>query len=89
LNDFILQILLLIFYMNEFQNYGKILILLGVFIIVVGLLVFFFDRIPFLGKLPGDIIIRRKNFTIYIPLATMLLMSILLSLLLFFISRKK
>jgi len=89
LNDFILQILLLIFYMNEFQNFGKILILLGVFIIVVGLLVFFFDRIPFLGKLPGDIIIRRKNFTIYIPLATMLLMSILLSLLLFFISRKK
>ena len=89
MNDFILQILLLIFYMNEFQNFGKILILLGVFIIVVGLLVFFFDRIPFLGKLPGDIIIRRKNFTIYIPLATMLLMSILLSLLLFFISRKK
>ncbi|MGB9696956.1 MAG: DUF2905 family protein [Ignavibacteria bacterium] len=75
--------------MNEFQNFGKVIILLGAIIIIVGVIILFFDRIPFLGKLPGDIIIRRKNFTIYIPLATMLLLSALLSLLLFFISRKK
>jgi len=60
---------------------GKLLILLGVFIILIGLLLFLGEKIPWLGRLPGDIIIRKKNFTFYLPLATSILISIILTLL--------
>jgi hypothetical protein len=42
---------------------GKLLILLGVFIILIGIFLLIGDRIPWLGKLPGDIIIKKKNLT--------------------------
>lgn len=51
--------------------------------VAVGILVYFADKIPFVGKLPGDIFIKRKNLTIYIPLATSILLSILLSVILY------
>jgi uncharacterized membrane protein YkgB len=60
---------------------GKLLILLGVFIILIGIFLLIGDRIPWLGKLPGDFIIRKKNFTFYFPLATSILISIILTLL--------
>ena len=60
---------------------GKALILLGVLIIFAGLLLLIGEKIPWIGKLPGDIIIRKKNFTFYFPLATSILISILLTLL--------
>jgi hypothetical protein len=60
---------------------GKLLILLGVLIIVIGLLLVVGEKIPWIGKLPGDIIIRKKNFTFYFPLATSILISIILTLL--------
>lgn len=60
---------------------GKLLVLLGVFIILVGLLLMAGDKIPWIGKLPGDIIIRKKNFTLYFPLTTSILISIILTLL--------
>jgi hypothetical protein len=60
---------------------GKLLILLGVLIIVIGLLLLVGEKIPWIGKLPGDIIIRKKNFTFYFPLATSILISIILTLL--------
>jgi len=60
---------------------GKMLILLGVVIIVVGLLLLVGEKIPWIGRLPGDIIIRKKNFTFYFPLATSILISIILTLL--------
>jgi hypothetical protein len=60
---------------------GKLLILLGVLIIVIGLLLVVGEKIPWIGKLPGDIIIRKKNFTFYFPLATSILISIVLTLL--------
>jgi uncharacterized membrane protein YidH (DUF202 family) len=60
---------------------GKMLILLGVFIILVGLLLLIGGKIPWIGRLPGDIIIRKKNFTFYFPLATSILISIILTLL--------
>ena len=59
---------------------GKILIIAGAAIIVIGVALLFFDKIPFLGKLPGDIVVRKKNFTLYAPLATSLLLSLLLTL---------
>ena len=59
---------------------GKILISLGLAIVLAGALLLIFGKIPFLGKLPGDIYISRKNFTFYFPLATTLLLSLALSL---------
>jgi hypothetical protein len=60
---------------------GKILILLGVFIILIGVLLLVGEKIPWIGKLPGDIIIRKKNFTFYFPIVTSILISIILTLL--------
>ena len=60
---------------------GKMLILLGVFIILIGVLLLVGEKIPWIGRLPGDIIIRKKNFTFYFPIVTSILISILLTLL--------
>jgi len=57
------------------------LILLGVFIILIGLLLLIGEKIPWVGRLPGDIIIRKKNFTFYFPVVTSILISIILTLL--------
>ena len=60
---------------------GKMLILLGVFIILIGVLLVIGEKIPWVGRLPGDIIIRKKNFTFYFPIVTSILISIILTLL--------
>jgi hypothetical protein len=67
---------------------GRMLVLLGIVVVAIGLVMIFADRIPFLGKLPGDIVIRRKNFTFYFPVVTMLVVSILLTILFSVIGRK-
>lgn len=59
--------------------WGKILILLGSVLIVVGVALAFAPKIPFVGKLPGDIHIKRDNFELYIPLATCILLSLVFS----------
>lgn len=69
------------------QQLGKTLIVVGGLILLVGLLLYFFDRIPLFGKLPGDIVVKKKNFTFYFPLATSIIISIVLSLLFYLISR--
>ena len=66
---------------------GKMLILFGVLLAVVGVVLQFAGRVPWLGRLPGDILIRRDNFTLYIPLATCLVVSVVLSLLLYLLRR--
>jgi uncharacterized membrane protein YkgB len=66
---------------------GKMLILLGILIIVIGLLLLIGEKIPWIGKLPGDIIIKKEKFTFYFPLTTCILISILLTFL-FWIFRK-
>jgi hypothetical protein len=68
---------------------GKGLIILGVVIAAVGFLLLFANKIPFLGRLPGDILIRRENFTLYLPLATSIILSILVSLILYLIKRSR
>ena len=60
---------------------GKMLILLGVFIVLIGVLLVIGEKIPWIGRLPGDIIIRKKNFTFYFPIVTSILISIILTLL--------
>ncbi|RMD92455.1 MAG: DUF2905 domain-containing protein [Calditrichaeota bacterium] len=74
--------------MLDLDPLGKILIVLGLFLLLLGLFFIFIKQIPFLGKLPGDIIIQRKNFTFYFPLTTSILISILLSLIFYFLGKK-
>ena len=61
---------------------GKLLIIVGGFVVVIGLFLTFGLRVPFLGKLPGDISIDRGNVHFYFPIATGLLLSVVLTLLL-------
>lgn len=72
----------------EIGSIGKALIFFGIVLIGVGVLLTFTHKIPFLGKLPGDIFIQRKNFTFYFPLATSILISIILSLIFWLWSRR-
>lgn len=65
--------------MNEI---GRLLLIFGVILVAVGLVFMFADKIPFMGRLPGDFLIRKKNFTLYLPLATCILLSILLTVIL-------
>ena len=74
---------------DTFQNLGKLLIVLGSIMVVVGVVLFFFNKIPYLGKLPGDILIQKKNVTFYFPIVTSIVLSILLSLVFYFINRFK
>jgi hypothetical protein len=67
--------------MFGFGALGKMLVLLGVFIILMGLLLMAGDKIPWLGRLPGDILIKKEKFTFYFPLTTSIIISIILTLL--------
>lgn len=67
---------------------ARLLILFGVISVVFGLILLAGQRIPFLGRLPGDFLFQKGRTTIYIPLATSLLLSLLLTILLNFIVRR-
>ena len=67
---------------------GRALIVLGVVITVIGVVLVFFDRVPWLGRLPGDIHVQRGNWTFYFPLGTSILLSIVLTLVLWLIGRR-
>ena len=66
--------------MPGFEGLGKILIIVGVVILVMGLIIAFGGRIPLLGKLPGDILISKDGFTFYFPIVTFLILSLVLTL---------
>jgi hypothetical protein len=74
--------------MNGFNEMGKFLILIGVLLVALGLLINFFPKIPYLGKLPGDIHIKRDNFEFFFPLGTSILLSIILTIILNLIFRR-
>lgn len=67
---------------------AKTLILIGALLILIGVAVALLGKIPGIGKLPGDILIKKENFTFYFPLATCLLISLLLSFIFQIWSRK-
>lgn len=73
--------------MNEFQTLGKLLIFGGLIILILGLLISFIDKIPLIGKMPGDILIKGKNFTFYFPIVTSLILSIIISLILYLLKK--
>lgn len=74
-----------------FTSIGKILITVGVLLILIGVILLVFNKIGFLGKLPGDIHVQKKNFEFHFPIVTCIVASILLSLLLsaYFLWSKK
>lgn len=63
------------------MSFGKLLIALGLLLVAAGLLLTFGGKVPWLGKLPGDLRIERENFSFYFPLTTCVLISLILSLL--------
>jgi len=67
---------------------GKVLILCGIILVGIGLIFTFINRIPFLGRLPGDIYIQRKNLTFYFPLGTSIVISVILSVVFWLWSRR-
>ncbi|HLF86233.1 MAG TPA: DUF2905 domain-containing protein [Nitrospiria bacterium] len=74
--------------MEPFGSISKIFIIFGLIMLAVGGIMLFSERIPWIGRLPGDIYIQRRNFTFYLPLTTCIIISILLSLFLWLFSRR-
>ena len=66
----------------------KSIIILGIIIVIIGVILLFIDKLPFnLGRLPGDIAIKKENFSFYFPITTSILISIVLSVLFYLFSR--
>ena len=70
------------------DNLGKLLIVFGLLIAGAGVLVVLAGRLPWLGRLPGDISVQRGNWTFYFPLATSILVSVVLTLLFWLFGRR-
>lgn len=75
--------------MQAFSSLGKILVILGIFIAILGVFVIIAGKIPYIGRLPGDIYIQRKNFTFYFPVTTGIIISIVLSILFWLIFSRR
>ena len=69
------------------KPFGMMLVVAGLSVAAVGAVLLFADKFPFLGRLPGDIHVERENYSFYFPLGTCLLLSLLLSLLLWLFRR--
>jgi len=67
---------------NLSGSLGRLLVIFGLLLVVIGALLIFAPKIPLLGRLPGDIVIRRENFTFYFPVATCIILSVLVTILL-------
>ncbi len=58
---------------------GKMLIVMGIILVALGALFIFADKIPYLGRLPGDIYVKRDKFSFYFPITTSIIISIILT----------
>jgi len=70
------------------QHIGRFLLITGIIIAAAGGLLLLSGRVPWIGKLPGDIMIERKNFTFYFPLATGILLSMVITFIIWLFGRK-
>lgn len=68
--------------MNDLGPLGKMLIIVGIFLIGIGVFILVIGKVPYLGRLPGDIYIKKNNFAFYFPLVTCIVISVLLTLIL-------
>ena len=69
-------------------EFGKILIFIGLLLTILGVIFAFGNKLPLVGRLPGDIAVERKNYSFYFPVATCLIISIVMSFILWFFSKK-
>ena len=70
------------------NDIGRALIAVGLLIALAGVVLLLVGRVPWIGRLPGDIHVQRGNFTFYFPLATSLLLSVVLTLVLYLLGRR-
>ena len=70
------------------RDVATILIAFGLLIALAGVVLLLVGRVPWIGRLPGDIHVQRGNFTFYFPLATSLLLSVVLTLVLYLLGRR-
>ncbi|MCK4487200.1 MAG: DUF2905 domain-containing protein [Desulfobacterales bacterium] len=73
--------------MNPFFSLGKALIIMGLVIAGIGILLVLTPKVPWFGKLPGDILIKKDTFRFYFPITTCIIISLILTLL-FYLFRK-
>jgi hypothetical protein len=66
---------------------GRTLIFFGLLLVIVGVVISFAGKIPWFGNLPGDIVVRRERFTFYFPIVTCLIISAIISLVVYFFRR--
>jgi hypothetical protein len=69
-------------------NPAKVFIILGAIFLLIGIVLLMISKIPGLGRMPGDIVIQKGNFSFYFPLGTSLLLSLVLTLVLYLCARK-
>ncbi len=69
-------------------DFGKLFIFIGLLLVVIGFVFVLGNKIPFIGKLPGDIVIERRNFNFYFPITTCIIASIILSLIFWLLGKK-
>ena len=70
------------------ESLGRLLIYIGIVVVLIGAFFLLLSKVPWFGRLPGDIVYRREGMTLYVPIATMLLVSLILTLLLNIIWRR-
>jgi hypothetical protein len=68
-------------------EFGKVLIYIGILLVVIGVIFSLAGKLPWLGRLPGDIMIERDGFTFYFPLMTCIIISVIISLVLYLFRR--
>lgn len=73
----------------DIQSLGKLIVVVGIFLVVFGSLILLFPKIPFIGRLPGDIVIKRDNFTFFFPLASSIVISLIITIILNLILGKR
>ena len=74
--------------MPDFSGLGKMLLVIGLVVAGIGVVLLVAGKVPWLGRLPGDFLFRGKHFTFYFPLMTSLIVSVVLTVILWFISRR-
>lgn len=74
--------------MSEISGLGKTLICFGGLLILIGAALLLANKVPWIGRLPGDVYIQKKNFSFFFPITTSILISIILSVIFYFLGRK-
>ena len=74
--------------MADLSSLAKVIILVGLLVTATGILFLFSEKIPWFGRLPGDIYIQKENFNFYFPITTCVIISVLLSIILYFLTKR-